>query len=302
MNARILFIVIITTVTAGGAMLYKNFSAKHHPQKEICVFVPHTQVAKNDLSLLTQELKLLGIEKDQITQNQDVNSIVKIFFDQHEFEEWAKKDDLSLKIAVRLHKTLLEDGPKVIGIFEEDKAELLLELVETTIKSPIRCLLICDENTEQSKKLAQRYQELAKIKGISMVTLILKANDNVASHLKGIENTANSIVIIPGKIILKEIELILEHFKHHKIPVFANHIGIIRQGALGGYDFDAQEIAHSIAQVVAGYIKDPKNIRSNPFDDLCAQLHLNMDTISRLGTQLDAELIDEAVTVGGVDL
>ena len=77
---------------------------------------------------------------------------------------------------------------------------------------------------------------------------------------------------------------------------------MIRCGALGGYDYDTQEISHSIAEFASEFLKDPKNIKSDIFDELHSQLHLNMDAISRLAIQLDPDLIDEAITVGGADL
>jgi len=113
----------------------------------------------------------------------------------------------------------------------------------------------------------------------------------------------NAVILIPSQLIFSDSELILEHFKMRKIPVFANHAGLIRSGALGGYDFDMQEIAHDIAEITNGYLRDEKTIKENPFEELYPQLHLNMDTIRHLGIQLESgDLLDEAVTVGGTDL
>ena len=178
----------------------------------------------------------------------------------------------------------------------------MLELIETTIKQPLNCLLLYDQNAPQSEQVATRYEEIAKIKRINLSLCALDRNQNISSILKEKTKNINVVIMIPGKIIFNDAELILEHFKVHKIPVFANNIGLIRCGALGGYDYDTQEISHSIAEFASEFLKDPKNIKSDIFDELHSQLHLNMDAISRLAIQLDPDLIDEAITVGGADL
>ena len=71
---------------------------------------------------------------------------------------------------------------------------------------------------------------------------------------------------------------------------------------MGGFDFDTQEIAHSIAEIVSSFLKDSNNIRNDLLEELYPQLHLNMDAINILSVQLDSDLLDEAVTVGGIDL
>ena len=64
-----------------------------------------------------------------------------------------------------------------------------------------------------------------------------------------------------------------------------------------------QEIAHDIAEVSNGFLRDSKTIKDNAFEGLYPQLHLNMDTIRHLGIQLEVgDLLDEAITVGGADL
>jgi len=199
---------------------------------------------------------------------------------------------------------LEEEDSKIICLFEEDNIQQLIELMENIIKKPISCLVIYDENNEYSKNLVAQYQELAKIKGIKLqpcyFSLLLKRN--VATILKQAVNI-NAVILIPSQLIFSDSELILEYFKMRKIPVFANHAGLIRSGALGGYDFDMQEIAHDIAEISNSYLRDEKTIKENPFEELYPQLHLNMDTIRHLGIQLESsDLLDEAVTVGGTDL
>ncbi len=304
MNIRILFIVISAAVAVGGIGLYKKLSFSSVDDRKICIFSTKTPGSQDDIRFIRQALQLYDIKSNQITENTNCDSaFIKIFLEQKKFDEYAKKDDSSLKIGIRLDDSLGEENPNVINLPEEDDTEALLELAKTIVKKAISCLLIYDESSEHSKRLALQFQELAKINGIELRACILSVNRNISTLLKEVSQNINAVIFVPGEIVFSDSELILEYFKIKKIPVFANHAGLIRSGALGGYDFDTQEIAHSIAEVASCFLKDQKNIKDNAFDELYPQLHLNMDTIDHLGIQLDSgDLLDEAVTVGGADL
>ncbi len=303
MNIRIIIIFLVAVVT--GAGLYKQFLVKPNTEKTVGIFSSKAPGIKDDIRFIKRSLKLYDINSNQIVDESNPNSEnseIKIFLDQVKYDSYLKKDDKSIKLAVRLTANDEEENLKSTGIFEEDKTEELLELIETTIKQPLNCLLLYDQNAPQSEQVATRYEEIAKIKRINLSLCALDRNQNISSILKEKTKNINVVIMIPGKIIFNDAELILEHFKVHKIPVFANNIGLIRCGALGGYDYDTQEISHSIAEFASEFLKDPKNIKSDIFDELHSQLHLNMDAISRLAIQLDPDLIDEAITVGGADL
>ena len=299
MNIRILFIFIIAAVAVSGIGLYKKFSFSSVDDRRICIFSTKAPGSKDDVRFIRQALQLYDIKNNQISDN----ASIKIFLEQKKFDEYAKKDDSSLKIGIRLDDSLEEENPNVINLPEEDDTEALLELARTIVKKSISCLLIYDESTEHSKHIALQFQELAKIKGIDLRLCLLSSNRNISTLLKEVSQDINVVIFVPGEIVFSDSELILEYFKTKKIPVFANHAGLIRSGVLGGYDFDTQEIAHSIAEIASCFLKDQKNIKNNAFDELYPQLHLNMDTIDHLGIQLDSgDLLDEAVTVGGADL
>ena len=304
MNIRILFIFIIAAVAVSGIGLYKKFSFSSVDDRRICIFSTKAPGYKDDVRFIRQALQLYDIKNNQITENTNCdNASIKIFLEQKKFDEYAKKDDSSLKIGIRLDDSLEEENPNVINLPEEDDTEALLELARTIVKKSISCLLIYDESTEHSKHIALQFQELAKIKGIDLRLCLLSSNRNISTLLKEVSQDINVVIFVPGEIVFSDSELILEYFKTKKIPVFANHAGLIRSGVLGGYDFDTQEIAHSIAEIASCFLKDQKNIKNNAFDELYPQLHLNMDTIDHLGIQLDSgDLLDEAVTVGGADL
>lgn len=303
MNIRIFFIVIIAAVTLGGIGLYKKFSNASVDSKAICIFSSNAPGAKNDVRSIRQALQLYEIKRDQIIENKSCErACIKIFLDQNSFDETIKKDDASLKIGVRLRDSLEEEDSKVMSVFEEDNGESLIELVETTVKSPISLLLVYDEANEHSKRLANQYQELAKIKEMPVRLCALTASQNISTLLKEVDQNINAVICIPGPILFQDAELILEHFKTHKVPVFVNHAGLIRSGAFGGYDFDITEIAHSIAEVSSSFLRDPNNVKTAAFSELYPQLHLNMDTIKYIDIQLDPDLLDEAITVGGADL
>jgi ABC-type uncharacterized transport system substrate-binding protein len=303
MNIRKFFIVVIAAVTLGGIVLYKKFSTTQVDSRTVCIFSSNAPDAKNDIRSIRQALQLFDIKPQQIVENKPCEkAYIKIFLDQNAFDESIKKDDASLKIGVRLRDPLEEEDSKVMSIFEEDNGESLIELVETTVKSPISLLLIYDETSEHSKRLANQYLELAKIKELPIRLCVLTTHLNISTLLKEVEQNINAVICIPGQILFQDAELILEHFKAHKIPVFVNHAGLIRSGAFGGYDFDITEIAHSIAEVSSSFLRDPNNVKNTAFNELYPQLHLNMDTIKYIGIQLEPDLLDEAITVGGADL
>lgn len=303
MNIRIFFIVIIAIAAVGGISLYKKFSSAPTEGEVICIFSSNAPGTKDDIHSIRQALQLYDIKSHQITQNKNSETAcIKIFLEQNAFDESIKQGDMSLKIGVRLRDSIEEENPKVIGVFEEDNVEPLFELVEAIVKQPISLLLVYDESSEYSKRLATQYQELAKIKEVPIRLCVLTASRNIATLLKEVGQNINAVICIPGQIVFQDAELILEHFKSHKIPVFINHAGLIRSGAFGGYDFDTTEIAHAIAEISSGFLHDPNNVKSTSFNEVYPQLHFNMDTLGYLGIQLNSDLLDEAVTVGGADL
>ena len=303
MNIRIFFIVIIAAVAMGGIGIYKKFSTTPVEGGGICIFSSNAPGVKDDICSIRQALQLYDIKNHQITQNKPCETAcIKIFFEQNAFDESIRQEDACLKIGIRLRYPLEEDDQKVIGVFEEDNAESLFELVEIIVKKPISLLLIYDETSKYSKALVTQYQELAKIKEVPLRLCALTTSQNIPTLLKEVGQNINAVILIPGQIVFQDAELILEHFKIHKVPVLVNHAGLIRSGAFGGYDFDTTEIAHGVAEVSSGFLQDKNDIKSAYFNELYPQLHLNMDALGHLGIELDSDLLDEAVTVGGADL
>ncbi len=306
MKLRLFLIAIAFATCIGGVVLYKKFfSSQPFSEKKIYIYSSKTPGVKEDISFIRKSLKLYDIKSNQIIENPKEilnDSNIKIFFDQSKFDEAITQNDLSLKIAIRLNDNSEEENSKVVGIFAEDKTEALLELVESIIKKRINCILIYDGNVESIKQNILQFQELAKIKNINLRLCPLKSNRNIATVLKEEAQDINAAIIVASTLVMAESELIFEHFNAHRIPVFANHAGLIRGGALGGFDFDTQEIAHSIAEITSSFFKDPNNIRRDLLEELYPQLHLNMDAIAKLGLKLDSDLLDEAVTMGGIDL
>ena len=306
MNLRLTLIAILAITCIGGVVFYKkNFTTPICNEKMVYIYTAQIPGIKEDITILRKALALCGIKKNQIIENPkqtSPNEYVKIFFDQDKFDECIKQKDDSLKIAVRLEDYSDEEDSKIIGIFNNDKLENLLELVEFTVKQPIECLIIFDSNHTSSKQTINKLQELAKIKGINLKLCALTANRNTPTILKEKTQNINAAIILPGSLVFTESELILEYLKNHKIPVFTNHSGLIREGALGGFDFDIEEISYNIAEIINSFFNNQNDIKSNLLEELYPQIHLNMDTIANIGVQLNPDLLDEVVTVGGADL
>lgn len=305
MQFRLLFsIFFITVACVGGGFLYKNFFISQQSSKEkICIYSNKEPGVKEDVSFIKKTLKLYNIRDNQIVENpksEPEESSVKIFFDQSKFDAAVKQNDSSFKIAIRL-KNNDEETPRTTGVFLEDKSEALLEFMESIIKHPINCILFFDD-IEPTKQIIDKFQELAKIKNINLKLCQLKANCNIATVLKAESQNVNAVILVASPLVMEDSGLIFEYFNSRKIPVFANHVGLIRNGAIGGFDFDTQEIAHSIAEVISNFFKNPNNINSDLLDELYPQLHLNMDVIAKLSIELDPDILDEAITVGGADL
>ena len=305
MNLRLSLMAILAATLIGGVMLYKkNIATQPNLEKKIYIYAAKTPGIKEDIGFIRKALQLYDIKPSQIVENPKqapADQCIKIFFEQNEFDECIKKDDAALKIAVRLNDSSEEENAKIVGVFNEDKIESLLELIESVVKQPINCLLIFDANME-TKQTVTQLQELAKIKDINMQFCAIVENRNIATVLKEKAQNVNAVIILAGPLVYSESELIFEHFNTHKIPVFANHSGLVRAGALGGFDFDIQEISHGIAEISTKFFKDPTNISDTVLEELYPQLHINMDTIAKLGIQLEPDLLDEAVTVGSADL
>jgi hypothetical protein len=306
MKLRLFLIAIAFATCIGGVFLYKKFfGSQQFSEKKVYIYSSKTPGVKEDIGFIRKSLKLYDIKRNQIIENpkETLNdSNIKIFFEQSQFDEAITQNDLSLKIAIRLNDNSEEENSKGVGVFIEDKTEALLELVESVIKQHVNCILIYDDNLDSIKQNILQFQELAKIKNINLKLCPLKSNRNIATVLKEEAHHINAAIIVASPLVMAESELIFEHFNAHKIPVFANHSGLIRGGALGGFDFDTQEIAHSIAEIASSFFKDQNNIRRDLLEELYPQLHLNMDIIAKLSLKLDSDLLDEAVTVGGIDL
>ncbi len=306
MKLRLFLIAIVTATCIGGVLIYKKiFTIQPFSEKKIYIYTSKAPGVKEDISFIRKAFKLYDIKHNQVIENpgQSVNEPdVKIFFDQAQFDKAINQNDKSLKIAVRLNDNTAEESDKIVGVFNEDQTESLLELIEGIVNKPVNCIIIFDAENEYLKEEIEQFQELAKIKNINLQLCPIAANRNIATVLKEKAQNINAAILIASPIVIAESELIFEYFNHHKIPVFANHAGLIRAGALGGFDFDTQEIAHSIAEIVSSFLKDSNNIRNDLLEELYPQLHLNMDAINILSVQLDSDLLDEAVTVGGIDL
>lgn len=304
MKKRLLFIVITIVTLIVGIGLYKKISSSTADDREICITASNIPGAKEEVHLISQALILQDIKKKQIKINQkgdSTNAPIRIFLDQESFSEAIKNNDETLKIGIHLHDPIDEEDPKIVGLLQENNVEQLLELVEGIIKEPTSCLMIYDEKDTQANKLLAQYQEIAKIKKINLHTISLSTKNNIATTLKSLSAKINAVILLPSSLIFSDLELILEHFKLKKIPIFSNHLGLIRAGVLGGYDFDVQEIAHDIAEISTGFLYG--QVKKDTFEEIHSQLHLNMDTIKHLGIQLESEdILDEAITVGGADL
>lgn len=305
MNKRIFFIISVIVILIGGISLYKKISTINGDQRKICIYSASSPGAKNDMHLIAQALQLQDIKKSQIINNSNrgcENAPLKIFLEQDKLDEHLKNNnDESLKIGIHLRNPVDEEDSRTIGLVEENNIQQLLEFIGNIIKTPINCLVIYDDQYPFSKDLIAQYQEIAKIKKINLQPLSLSIKQNIATILKTASSNINSVILLPSPLILSDFELILEHFKLKKIPVFANHAGLIRAGALGGYDFDMQEVAHDIAEICGSFLLG--SIKNDAFEEVYPQLHLNMDTIRHLGIQLESEdFLDEAVTMGGSDL
>lgn len=303
MNNRAFLIICAIAILIGGIGLYIKVSSATD-EKKICIFASNIPGNKEYVSLISQALVLHDIKKNQIvdvSKKRCENSSIKIFLDQKKFSESIKNDDTSLKIGVQLHIPIDEENPKVIGLLEENNIQQLLELIENIVKHTVNCLVIYDDQDAFSRESLAQYQEIAKIKGITLQPCALSTKNNVATILKKISSNINSIILLPSSLIFSEFELILEQFKLKKLPVFANHSGLVRAGALGGYDFDMQEVAYDIAKTSSSFLSG--TMKKDVFEEVYPQLHLNMDTIRHLGIQLESEdFLDGAVTVGGADL
>lgn len=305
MKKSAFFVISAIAILISGIGLYKKFSPAAVDNRKICIFTSSVPGFKEDAALISQALILQDIKKKQIVFSQKSScekASIKIFLEQEQFSEFVKNNnDESLKIGIHLHDPVDEEDPKIIGLFDGNNIQQLLELIENIIKGSIHCLLIYDAQDVISKYLATQYQELAKIKGADLEFLPLSEKHNVATVLKSLHSSINSVILLPSSLIFKELEIILEYFKLKKIPVFANHAGLIRAGALGGYDFDMQEVAHDIAEISSSFLSE--NIKTDAFEEVYPQIHLNMDTLRHLNIELSSEdLLDEAITVGGVDL
>ena len=294
--------VIVLCISLGG--LYKIFlKSQQFSDKIIYIFGAQAPGVREDIQLFKKTLKLYDIKRAQIIENPEDNaeeSSIKIFFDQLKFDESIKQNDSSLKIAIRLQNHA-EDNPKITGVFVEDKYEDLLEFVESVVKQPMNCILFFDDN-KSNKDAVARLQELATIKNFNLKICQLQSNRNIATVLKEEAKNISAVILLPSDLILQDSERIIEHFNTHKIPVFANHAGLIKAGSIGGFDFDSQEVAYNVAENIIEFLKNPNDFEGGSLSELYSQLHLNMDTINKLGIQLDPDLLDEAITVSGADL
>jgi len=305
MNKRIFFIISAIVILVGGISLYKKIFMLNSDQRKICIYKSNVPGAKNDMQLISQALQLQDIKKHQIINDSATgckNAPLKIFLEQDKLDEQIKNsNDESLKIGINLQNPVDDEDSKTIGLIKENNIQQLLEFIGNVVKTPIHCLIIYDDQDLFSKNLIAQYEEIAKIKKIHFQPFALLAKQNIATILKTVSSNINTVILLPSPLIFSDFELILEHFKMKKVPVFTNHAGLIRAGALGGYDFDMQEVAHDIAEICSNFLLG--SVKKDAFEEVYPQLHLNMDTIRHLGIQLESEdFLDEAVTMSGSDL
>lgn len=261
-------------------------------------------LAKEESKSLVSLFKTSGISKSNISLNPSKSNYdINIFLDQKKFDECLKNDKDSLKIAIRLNDSFENrENNNVVGVFEKDKYVFLIDFIQK-ISPSLKKLLVLHDNNIANKNYLKTIIDYSSVKGINVEVVCLDKKNNVSTILKGFSNSIDAVILISGDYILSESEIILEHFKNVKIPVFANNFYLIKSGAFAGFDYDSQEIFNSIANLINIYVEsNKKTINDDLLESLSYQLHINMDSMRHLNLKVDDGLLDEAITVSGSDL
>lgn len=308
MNARYIFLISIAFVIGCGLFFfnssYFSFSKK---DPVICFYLNNNIGEKGVVDLLYQELKNRNFDKKQIIEN-PANNIkgikVNVFFDQYKFDNVSTVDQDVLNIAVGLNNSFENDEyPKIVGAYEQDKMVHLLELIQKLKVDCKEILVIYDPADSTSVKNITKLHKIFALKNIVLHECALDKKRNLATELKQVSAAVQAAILMPSDLVINESELVLEHFKIHKIPVFANHLGLIKSGALAGFCYDVQDLAYGVAQLIFEYFDSKKQeIDDDLLAELIPQLHVNMDILKNSDVHITDGLLDEAVTVSGEDL
>lgn len=307
MNAK--YIVFAIAFFLASLLFAYHYSYFPFTKKEplVCLYFVKQLGEKDQLDALYADLKTINVSKKQVIENPVVDikgTKVKIFFDQSKFDSIAVADNSHLNIGIGLKNSFeIDEHKKIIGVFDHDKMLNLVELVQKILPETKDFLVVYEQDHKNSSDNLKKLKDLLALKGIHLRECVLDRKCNVATQLKDISKTIQAVIMLPSELILQEEELILEHFKSVKVPVFANHVGLIKSGALAGFGYDVQDISYAVTQVIGEYLEsDGQEINDDILAELMPQLHVNMDVLKHLGINLSDGLLDEAVTVGSADL
>lgn len=308
MNARYIFSISIFFVIVCGLFFF-NSSHFSFSKKDplICFYLNKNISEKGEVDFLYKELKNRNFDKKQIIEN-PVNTIdgikVNVFFDQHKFDNLSTVNQDVLNIAVGLKNSFENDEcPKIVGAYEQDKMLNLLELIQKFKADCKEILVIYDPADSTSAKNIAKLHKIFALKNLVLRECALDKNRNLATELKQASVVVQAVILIPSDLVIGESELVLAHFKPHKIPVFANHLGLIKSGALAGFCYDIQDLAYGVAQLISEYFDSKmQEINDDLLAELMPQVHVNMDVLKNTDVHIADGLLDEAVTVGGADL
>lgn len=308
MNARYIVVAIIVFLVGLSFFAYKSpYSPFAKSDPLICLYRSDQLGEKEQISALYAELKNVDISKKMVVENPvgDVkNAKVKIFFDQSKFDSVSQLDNAFLNIAIGLKNSFeTNEHEKIVGVFDHDKILNLVEFVQKLMPSSKDFLVIYDKNHKDNENNLKKLESLLALKGINFHQCGLEKKLNLASQLKGVSRTIQAVIILPSDLILQESELILEHFKNIKVPVFVNHVGLVKSGAFAGFGYDVQDMSYAVAQLISEYLEsEGQEINDDLLAEIMPQLHVNMDVLKHIGLNVEDGLLDEAVTVGSEDL
>jgi hypothetical protein len=308
MNAR--YIISAVVFFAIGLVFFASQSSYNPFVKSnplLCVYTKNQLGMKDQLVSLYTELKTIDISKKQIVENPatETKSVkVKLFFDQEKFNAISPLDNSVLNVAIGLKNSFENDEhAKIVGIFDQDKILGLVELVQKLLPNAKEFLVVYNGNHNQSLDCLKKINSIMALKSIKLHECKLDKRLNLATQLKDISKTVQAVIFLPDDLVFQESELIFEHFKSLKIPVFANHVGLIKSGALAGFAYDIQDVAYAITQLISEYLESNcQVVNDDLLAELMPQLHVNMDVLKHIGINIADGLLDEAVTVGGSDL
>lgn len=308
MNARYIVAAIIVFLVGLSFFASKSpYSPFAKSDPLICLYRSDQLGEKEQIAALYAELKNVDISKKMVVENPvgDVkNAKVKIFFDQGKFDSLSQLDNAFLNIAIGLKNSFeTNENEKIVGVFDHDKILNLIEFVQKLMPHSKDFLVIYDKNHKDNENNLKKLRDILALKGIQIHECALDKKLNVASQLKDLSQTIAAVILLPSELLLQEAELILEHFKGAKIPVFANHVGLIRSGAFAGFGYDVQDMSYAVAQLISEYLEsEEQEINDDLLAEIMPQLHVNMDVLKHIGLNVEDGLLDEAVTVGSEDL